>query len=135
MGERKGNVRYIKISKQFAKYLKKFKNEQSLGILSTPGINIAIKKAAQLAGLETPNDFSAHSIRKTIETWLMALGVNDMKIVKQLGHDIRTAVSNYISPDIFNPQQKMLMRQIIGFIVILVGGFIVILVGAYSVSF
>lgn len=113
-GERKGNARYIKISKQFAKYLKSYKNETYLGILSTPAINIAIKKAANVAGLQNPSDLSAHSLRKTLETWLMALGVNDLKILKHIGHDARTAVSNYISSDIFSVEQKMLMRQIIG---------------------
>lgn len=73
-----------------------------------------LKKASEKAGLKNPRDFSAHSLRKTLETWLMALDVSDMKLVKHLGHDIRTAVSHYLSPDIFNSDQKFKMRQIIG---------------------
>lgn len=113
-GETKGQPRYIKISTQFLKYLNKYKKKTDLGILSTPAINEGIKKASEKAGIMNPRDFSSHNIRKTVETYMMALNIPDMKICKHLGHDIRTAVSNYISPDIFNQQQKWEMRRLLG---------------------
>jgi len=119
-GETKGIVRYIPISsecsKSIAKWVKDRKLEPGsyLGIVSNPCVNNGLKNNAAKVGLKEPKDFSAHSLRKTLETWLMALGVNDMKICKHLGHDIRTAMSNYISPDIFSYQQKQDMKKIIG---------------------
>ena len=119
-GETRGTPRYIPISSQLAKYLKtyirkkKLCNVDVLNIPSTPACGLMLKRASAKAGLKNPRDFSAHSLRKTMETYLMALNVNDMKIVKHLGHDFRTAVSHYISPDIFNPTQRMQMRDILG---------------------
>lgn len=119
-GETKGTPRYISISSQMAKYLKTYIRKKklsltdTLNIPSTPACGQMLKAASKKARIQNPNDFSAHSLRKTLETWLMALNVNDMKIVKHLGHDIRTAISHYVQPDIFNAQQKLLMREIIG---------------------
>ena len=118
--ERKGQVRYIPISSQLSKEIskwakkRKLKPESYLGLVSNPCLNKGLKINSQKAGIKESLDFSAHSLRKTLETWLMALGVNDMKICKHIGHDIRTAMSNYVSPDIFSYQQKQDMRKIIG---------------------
>lgn len=115
-----GKVRDIPLSKSFAKYLnkyirdKKLKDEDRLSILSTPALAIAMKKTAKLIKLSNPEDFSAHTIRKTLEVWLMALDVGDMKIIAHLGHDMNTAMKNYVSPDIFSWEDKQLMRQILG---------------------
>lgn len=112
-----GKQRVIPISKQFAKYLVRFlklNESPNFKLLSTPGFNIAIKKAAVKANIKDPHDISAHTFRKTIEVWLMALGVNDLRIVAHLGHDIATAASHYISPDIFSIEDKMKIRHIIG---------------------
>lgn len=119
-GETHGMIRTIPISTEFCKYLKKYiKNERlmakdNLGLLSNPAFNIAMKKAAKKANLKNPNDFSAHSLRKTLETWLMSLGIQDSALCAHLGHDIRTAVSHYISPDVFSYVEKDKIRIIIG---------------------
>lgn len=118
--ERKGMARYIPISSQLSKDISKWvkKNKLVQGdyllLVTNPCINQGLKYNSKKAGLNEYKDFSAHSLRKTLETWLMALGVNDMKICKHIGHDIRTAMSNYVSPDIFSYQQKQDMRKIIG---------------------
>lgn len=118
--ETKGKERYVMISTQFRKYLKRYvrtnklKPEDRLNILSTPAIDIGMKKAAKLSGLDHPEDFSSHTIRKTCETYMMTLGIADSKILVRLGHDLKTAVSAYIAPDIFNAKQRLLMRDILG---------------------
>jgi len=113
--EGKGRVRIIPISSDFAKYLKAYyKSNKRYGILSTPAVNTSLKVAAKKAGLENPGDFSSHSLRKTLETWLMALGCQDSALCAHLGHDIRTAVSHYISPDVFSWEEKRQMRMVIG---------------------
>lgn len=120
-GERRGKVRGpLPISSKFAKYLKreiakrKLGQEDTLGILSTNAFNQALKKASKKAGIRSPNEFSAHNLRKTFETWLMALGLDGFKLMVHLGHDMKTAAAHYVSPDIFNSQQRMEMRDVIG---------------------
>lgn len=115
-----GKIRDVPLSKSFAKYLNKYikennlKDEDKLNILSTPALNIAMKKTAKQIKLSNPEDFSAHTMRKTLEVWLMALNVGDMKLVAHIGHSIETAASHYISPDIFSWEDKRLIRQILG---------------------
>ena len=115
-GERVGRVRTIPISTQFYKYLKSggWLKKDTFGIISTPGVSQGLKLTAKRIGLHNPEDFSSHSIRKTFEVYLMVLGVGDMRITMHLGHDIRTAVSHYVSPDIFSSKQKWQMRDMIG---------------------
>jgi len=119
-GEKKGTPRMIPISSKFCNYLRKYINDNKLhdedtfGIVSNVAINNGLKRNAGKCGLKNPRDFSAHSLRKTLECWLMALNVGDMKVVRHIGHDIRTAISHYVSPDIFSYEQKQRMRKIIG---------------------
>jgi len=119
-GEKNPRPRTIPISSQFAKYLKKvitdkdLKNEDYFGLLSTPASHIALKKALQKAGLKDWYMFSIHNIRKTLETWLMALNVDGLKIVSHFGHSKETASQHYISPDVFRFEEKSAMRIIIG---------------------
>jgi len=119
-GEKRGRIRTIPISTQFSRYLKKYCNNNKLtdddyiGVISTPAMNIAMKKAARLAGLKNPEDFSPHNLRKTLETWLMSLGVQDSALLAHFGHDIKTAASHYVSPDVFSWNEKKQIRAIIG---------------------
>lgn len=115
-----GKPRKIPLSKSFAKYLADFikNNELELDdnlVTHTNGaINQAVKKTARKIGLSHPEDISAHTFRKTLETWLMALGADTGALVAHFGHDLATAVKSYISADIFSGEDKNLMRQIIG---------------------
>lgn len=117
-GEKNPRPRTIPISSQFAKQLKKElqgrTNDEYVGILSTPAANIAMKKALQRAGIKDWYMFSIHNIRKTLEVWLMALGVDSLPLTAHIGHDIKTAVQHYVSPDIFNFKEKQDMRLVIG---------------------
>lgn len=119
-GELKGKPRIIPISDRLITILKRWiaykqlKSSDYLGILSTPGVKLSMQKAAAKAGIRDFNNFSAHTFRKTLEVWLMALGVQDLKIVAHLGHDIKTAASSYISPDVLTMEEKFLVREILG---------------------
>lgn len=114
------NIRVLTISTEFCRYLKKVAEEYNLKdddyfpLLSTPASNIAMKKALQEAGIKDYDMFSVHNCRKTLETWLLALGVDSFKIVKHFGHSINVALKHYLSSDIFNYEDKTKMRGIIG---------------------
>ena len=115
-----GRVRDIPLSRQFAKYLFNYIQDNNLtekdklNIHSTPAINIFMKKTAEEIGLTHSEDFSAHTLRKTFEIWLMALGVDSLPLTAHLGHDIKTAAGHYVSPDVFSWEDKRLIRQILG---------------------
>lgn len=117
-GERK--IRVINISNKFAKYLNKIKTQYNLKdedyfpILSTPAANVGMKKALQKAGIEDWKMFSLHNVRKTLETWLIALNIDHFKVVNHFGHSAAIALKHYVSPDIFNYEDKQVMREIIG---------------------
>ena len=117
-GEKNPRPRTIPISSQFARRLKSYTkdmaNNEKLGLLSTPASNIAMKKALQRAGIKDYYMFSIHNIRKTLENWLIALGVDAVRISKHFGHDISTAIQHYTSPDIFSAKEKNEMRDLIG---------------------
>lgn len=119
-GEKAPRPRIIPISSQYAKYLKKcvieanLKPTDVLGILSNPALNLAYKKAAQKAGIRDYWNVSSHTFRKTLEVWLMALGVDSLALTAHIGHDIKTAAQYYVSPDIFSWEDKTKMREIIG---------------------
>ncbi len=119
-GEKNPRPRTIPLSTQFTKYLKKhikvnkLKNSDYLGVISTPGANNGLKIAAKKAGIKDWNMFSVHNIRKTLETWLMALGIDGLKITAHLGHSMQVAASNYVSADVFTWDEKTKIRRIIG---------------------
>jgi len=119
-GEKHPRPRIIPVSSQFASYLKKYiktnklKPEDNFNIPSTAATNIAMKKALQKAKIDDWYMFSVHNIRKTGETWLMALGIDGLKIVAHIGHSMAVAASNYISADIYTWEEKEQMRRILG---------------------
>lgn len=120
--DKEGNrrIRVISCSNQFIRYIKKIINDYDLKqddcfpILSTPASNICLKKALNEAGIKDSFMFSVHNIRKTLETWLLALGVDSMKVIKHFGHSFKIASTHYISPDSFSHEDRKNMRSIIG---------------------
>jgi len=117
-GEKNPRPRTIPISTQFVRrlkfYCKSMKNEDMLNVLSTPAANIAMKKTLKTIGITDWYMFSVHNVRKTLETWLIALDIGDVKISRHMGHDISTMIQHYVSPDIFSFKEKGEMREIIG---------------------
>jgi integrase len=112
--------RTIPFSTSFARVLRKeikdrqLQNSDKLGILSTPAAHLAMKAALKKAGIKDWYMFSIHNVRKTLETWLIAHNVNEVKISRHMGHDITTAIQHYVSPDVFSWHEKTEMREIIG---------------------
>lgn len=139
-GEKNHKPRTIPISSQFAKYLRKVFKENDLineyylassnnpkedempenpklfkgGVRSNPGGHIALKKTLKAVGIKDWMAFSLHNIRKTLETWFVALNVDGMKITAHIGHDLKTAAQHYVSADVFSFEEKKQMRLIIG---------------------
>ena len=113
-------IRVINCSSKFIKYLGRIQKEYKLTpedkfpLLSTPAANIAMKKALQKVGIKDWDMFSVHNVRKTLETWLIALNVDHFKVVNHFGHTSAIALKHYVSPDIFNYEDKKAMREIIG---------------------
>jgi len=119
-GEKKSRPRIIPISTQFSRKLKSYIKEKNLqpndylGVLSNSALNVGYKKAGKLAGIKNPEDISSHTFRKTLEVWLMVLGVDSLALTAHIGHDIRTAAQHYVSPDIFSWDDKKKIRLVIG---------------------
>lgn len=119
-GEKNPRPRIIPISSQFTKYLKQHINKEELTstdylkFRSKPATHIAMKKTLQKAGITDWQMFSTHNIRKTFEIWLMALGVDGLKITAHLGHSMAVAAGHYVSADIFSWEEKKMIREIIG---------------------
>ena len=115
--ESRPRPRIIPISSQFAKWLRKHIRENgkiNFGILSTPGANLAMKRALKRAGFKDYMMFSTHNIRKTHGNWLKALGIDGTEICTRLGHDYNTFIRSYSSPDIFSAEEKLKMRDLLG---------------------
>lgn len=118
--EKNPRPRIIPISTQYSKLLRKHIRDSALGpedylgILSTPAANIALKLAIERAGIKDPHMFSIHNIRKTLETWLLALGVDGLSVTAHIGHSMATAAAHYVSADVFSWEEKSKMREIIG---------------------
>jgi len=118
--EKAPRPRIIPISSQFAKQVKKrikdynLGDNDYLGIMSTPAANIGLKKALMRCGVNDWYMFSVHNVRKTLECWLMALGIDGLKITSHIGHSMQVASQHYISADVFSWEEKKQIRLIIG---------------------
>ena len=117
-GSRK--MRVLSISSQFSKWIKgvvkeyNLKAEDYFPILSTPAANICMKKTLQKVGIKDWSMFSIHNVRKTLETWLISLDIDSLKIIKHFGHTMTVAAKFYVSSDTFNYADKQIIRQVIG---------------------
>ena len=117
-GSRK--MRVLSISSQFSKWLKgvvkeyNLKSDDYFPILSTPAANICMKKTLKKAGIKDWSMFSIHNVRKTLETWLISLDIDSLKIIKHFGHTMQVAAKFYVSSDTFNYADKQIIRQVIG---------------------
>jgi len=113
-------MRVLSVSTEFIKWIKavirhfKLKPEDNFPILTTPPANICLKKALRKIGIKDHMMFSVHNVRKTLETWLIALDVDSLKVAKHFGHSITVASTFYVSPDTFNFDDKKAIRGIIG---------------------
>lgn len=117
-GSRK--MRVLSVSTQFIKWIKSVIKDYNLNpedkfpILSTPAANICMKKALKEIGIQDYMMFSVHNVRKTLETWLISLDIDSLKITKHFGHSLNVAAKFYVSSDTFNYEDKKMIRDIIG---------------------
>jgi len=82
-------------------------------ILSTNAFNIALREACVKAKIQKPEQFSSHNIRKTFATWLLSLGCDGFKLAKHLGHTPNELARDYATNDVFNHNDKQIMRSIL----------------------
>ena len=123
-GESVGKPRTIPVNSAFTKKLKKHFSTltpgDKIGILSTPAMNIAMKKA--LVKIEHPEPWmlSVHNIRKTHGNWLKILGnlrimaVDASEICLRLGHDYGTFLRDYGSSGVMDSKDVMIIQQVFG---------------------
>jgi integrase len=119
-GEKNSRPRTISVSTQFIRRLRaeikenNLKNDDTFGLLSTPGANTTMKRVLKRIGIQDYFMFSAHNVRKTHGNWLKALGVDGSEICLRLGHDLNTFLKAYGSPDIFNFKDMSNIKLILG---------------------
>ena len=111
-GETRPDPRNLPVSSQFFKYLKK--NMKLYKIMSTNQTGLLLKKYSKKVGVKNWKDFSAHNLRKTFGTWMLALNINGFKLAKHLGHSPNVLMKTYASPDIYDYRDKDIMREILG---------------------
>jgi len=109
--EKRPDPRTIAVSTKFFKYLKR--NINKYKIYSTNNYRLMLHRLAKKVGIKNYKDLSSHNMRKTFGTWMLALGVDAFKLVQHLGHDVETLRKSYASPDIFNFEDKEIMREIL----------------------
>lgn len=111
LGEKIPDPRTIAVSTKFFNYLKK--NINNYKIYSTNNYKLMLKELSNKIGIKDYEDFSSHNMRKTFGTWMLALGIDGFKLAQHLGHDPETLRRSYASPDIFNANDKDIMREIL----------------------
>ncbi len=100
----KGGVqRYCHLSSYGVKLIRQWKMSDNLkekDMFSFPTIQHLIqlmKKTCKEQGIKDYPDFSVHNLRKTHENYLLALGKDEMKLTRHMGHTPKTAQQHYLS--------------------------------------
>ena len=111
LGEKTPRARTIPVSKSFFNQLKKEIKERR--VLSTNAFNTAVKIACAGSIINKPEQFSSHNLRKTFATWMLSLGVDGFRLAKHLGHTPNELARDYATNDVFNSNDKQIMRSIL----------------------
>lgn len=118
--ERRPNPRTIAISDELCQWLKRWRIKNNLQ-MNEPFVNVtkvaidkSLKQNLKKIGVENWYDYSSHNIRKTHGNWLKAIGVDGVEIASRLGHDMNTMVGHYVSSNLFNEADKVLIKQELG---------------------
>ncbi len=110
----------IKISTELASWLKrwirkhKLKKEDTFNVPTTPAINKVIKHRLKKLGLTNYEDYSSHNVRKTHGNYLLAVGMDGVKVATRLGHSADTLSDVYASDDIFSERDREMIKEILG---------------------
>jgi len=117
-GQKFPEPRTFRLSSQFLERLRKYtkdkKDDEKIGMLSAPALNIAMKKALIKAGIKDFYMFSLHNVRKTHGNWLNAHRFTIVDICKRLGHDYNTFLGSYASADVFTDEDRVEIKTILG---------------------
>jgi len=108
--EKRPSPRTIPLSKSFFRELKEELSNHR--VLSTNAFNIALRRACIKCKINKPEEFSSHQLRKTFATWMLSLGVDGFKLAQHLGHTPNELARDYATNDVFNHQDKQIMRSI-----------------------
>jgi len=115
-----GYPRFIPMSTSFSirllEYIKSkgVSGDIKLGLLTASSAHSALKWGLIRAGIKDWYMFSLHNIRKTLETWLVSQNLGTLKVMKHMGHNVPTALKHYIQPDLFTPEDKIMIKDILG---------------------
>lgn len=116
----KSHIRVVSVSSKYIRFVRKVIKEYNLQlhdylpILDTSSANRAMEKALIKAGIPDWEMFSLHNVRKTSENWLLALGIEWNKVIKQFGHNSTVSLKHYLSSDIFSFDEKRMIAEIMG---------------------
>jgi len=119
-GEKRPVPREIKLSTEFLNWLQrwikinKLSQNDAFKIPSTAGVKKILQTHLKKIQIKDWHDFSSHNVRKTHGNWLLAIGMDGMKVAARLGHDYNTLLKSYVSPDIFTEEDKVLIKQVLG---------------------
>ena len=118
-GSKKSHTRTIRVSKEMIRDIKRrisnlnLQSNDTLKLLSTSGANVALKGSLKYPGgilkkinIKDYYMFSIHNIRKTAETWALALGIDSMVLSKRFGHNLITAYQHYSQSDAYTYKEK-----------------------------
>jgi len=108
--EKRPSPRTIPISKFFFRELKE--ELPTHRVLSTNAFNIQLRRICKNLKINNSEEFSSHNIRKTFATWMLSLGIDGFKLAQHLGHTPNELAKNYATNDVFNHQDKQIMRSI-----------------------
>lgn len=96
-------MRYVQLSPYANKFIKARKNymnlqpEDTFSFPTIQGMIQYMKKRLKELGFDDYKDFSVHNIRKTHENYHISIGTDENKLVRHMGHTLKTANQHYIS--------------------------------------
>ncbi len=120
--ETRPEPRTIQVSAEFKSWIDRYikrnnlKKDEKIVKMSAPGIHLLIKRKLKdiSLGNYSYKDFSSHNFRKTHGNWLKAIGIPGEEIASRLGHDMNTMLRHYVSPTLFNVEDRILIVDELG---------------------
>lgn len=115
-----GRQRTLTVSSYLIKRINSYIRINNLGKLDTlkfPSIQYMdriIKKYVKEASIDDFLNFSCHTLRKTLENWLVAININIMIVQQHMGHTLNVAHVHYIANQEITNDEKVLIKSILG---------------------
>lgn len=113
-GESQGKVmRYVQLSSFAVKFIKAritelgLKDDDTFNLPTIQGLIQYMRKQLEKIGIKDFRDFSIHNIRKTHENYHISLNVNDNKLMRHMGHTMKTANDHYISGSYIKDKKQL----------------------------